>query len=400
MYKISQKRLGDIVNFKRGYDLPSYNRIDGKYPIISSSGVSGYHSEFKAEGEGLVTGRYGTLGEMYYISGKYWPHNTALYATDFKGNYPKYVYYLMKCLGNLKTSDKSTVPGINRNDLHEINVPYINPEHQKPLADFLYLIDSKIELNNRINAELETMAKILYNYWFVQFDFPDADGKPYKSRGGKMVWNEELKRQLPEGWETVNLGRLLSKDTTTKKIPASEIMQEGAFPVIDQSVSYISGFTNEVDAIIKCDVPRIIFGDHTRVLKLINFDFARGADGTQVILSNNPRMPQHLLYHSLMKIDLSNKGYARHFKFLKDVPLVLPDIHYSERFDNTVNPYFKKIRHNIFENKQLSDLRDWLLPMLMNGQVKAGGYAAEEEEEEQSYMIAAESEVEYGKGKK
>lgn len=138
--------------------------------------------------------------------GKYWPHNTALYVTDFKGNYPKYAYFLMKCLGNLKTSDKSTVPGINRNDLHEIIVPYIRIEFQKPLADCLYNIEKKIELNNRINAELEAMTKTLYDYWFVQFDFPDKNDKPYKTSGGTMVWNEELKREIPEGWEVKELG--------------------------------------------------------------------------------------------------------------------------------------------------------------------------------------------------
>jgi len=127
MIKSNKKRLGDIVNFKRGYDLPFYNRKDGSYPIISSSGISGFHSEYRAHGEGLITGRYGTLGEVHYVNAKYWPHNTTLYVTDFKGNYPKYVYFLLKCLGNLKTADKSTVPGINRNDLHEIEVPYLSP---------------------------------------------------------------------------------------------------------------------------------------------------------------------------------------------------------------------------------------------------------------------------------
>src|SRR6185437_14179751 len=112
MSKAIGKRLGDIVTFKRGYDLTASERLSGTYPVISSGGITGYHSEYKRDGEGIVTGRYGTLGEVYYVNGKYWPHNTTLYSSDFHGNCPKYVYYLMKCLGNLKTSDKSTVPGI------------------------------------------------------------------------------------------------------------------------------------------------------------------------------------------------------------------------------------------------------------------------------------------------
>lgn len=131
------KKIGQIVNFKRGYDLPSHMRADGKYPILSSAGITGYHNEYKAEGEGLVTGRYGTLGEMYYVNDRYWPHNTALYVTDFKGNYPKYVYYLLKSLNSLSQSDKSAVPGINRNDLHELKVPYVERKYQIPIAAVL-----------------------------------------------------------------------------------------------------------------------------------------------------------------------------------------------------------------------------------------------------------------------
>ena len=116
MSNVTLKRLGDLINFKRGYDLPEKDRIIGSYPVISSAGISGFHNEHKAEGQGVVTGRYGTLGEMYFVEGKYWPHNTALYVQNFKGNDPKYIYYLLNCLGRIHTSDKSAVPGVNRNE--------------------------------------------------------------------------------------------------------------------------------------------------------------------------------------------------------------------------------------------------------------------------------------------
>ena len=207
MPAIESKRLGDILNFKRGYDLPARKRQPGEYPVISSSGISGYHSEYKADGEGIVTGRYGTLGTMYYINGKYWPHNTALYVTDFKGNYPKYVYYLLTCLGRMKTSDKSTVPGVNRSEIHEVNVPFLPRNMQENVANTLSSLDQKIEINNQINARLEVIVKTLYDYWFVQFYFPDENGKPYKSSGGKMVYNETFKCEIPDGWEVKELGK-------------------------------------------------------------------------------------------------------------------------------------------------------------------------------------------------
>ena len=125
MSKAVSKRLGDLINLKRGYDLPEHQRRPGPYPVISSAGVTGYHDEYMVEGKGVVTGRYGTLGEMYYVDGKYWPHNTALYVTTFKDNDPRYIYYLLSALGRIRTSDKSAVPGVNRNELHEIAVPAI-----------------------------------------------------------------------------------------------------------------------------------------------------------------------------------------------------------------------------------------------------------------------------------
>ena len=251
-------------------------------------------------------------------------------------------------------------------------LPIPDKTTQHKIATVLSSLDSKIELNNRINAELEAMAKTLYDYWFVQFDFPDTNGNPYKTSGGKMVWNEELKLDIPEGWQVTLVENVLIHESSKRKIPTSEIFPIGKIPVIDQSVDYISGFTNEEDSIIDAHVPRIIFGDHTRILKFINFDFARGADGTQVLLSNSKRLPQHLFYQTLLKIDLSNYGYARHFKFLKASLIILPEESVATHFDKMIESSFKMIRENIFQNQQLYSLRDWLLPMLMNGQVTVG----------------------------
>ena len=217
MSSVAAKRFGDLINLKRGYDLPESKRQSGTYPVISSAGISGYHNEYKVDGVGVVTGRYGTLGTMYFVDGKYWPHNTALYVTTFKGNNPKYIYYLMSCLGRIRTSDKSAVPGVNRNELHEMAVPAIEDKNQqKKIGDILSALDAKIDCNNRINAELEAMAKTLYNYWFVQFEFPDANGKPYKSSGGRMVYNDALRRAIPAGWMdgTLNdLGEIVGGST-------------------------------------------------------------------------------------------------------------------------------------------------------------------------------------------
>lgn len=248
-----------------------------------------------------------------------------------------------------------------------IRIPPLN--EQKVVADLLESIDKKIEINNKINAELEAMAKLIYDYWFVQFDFPDSNGKPYKSSGGKMVYNKDLKREIPDGWNNDYIENLLSQEIKTKKVPKTEYQNKGSIPVIDQSTKYICGYTNDEDTLITTEVPRIVFGDHTRILKLINFDFARGADGTQVLLSNDKRVPQHFFYHSLLKIDLSNYGYARHFKFLKQSRIIIPSYDISSLFEQKMISFYEQIKHNVLENNELTELRNWLLPMLINGQV-------------------------------
>ena len=240
---------------------------------------------------------------------------------------------------------------------------------QRRIARLLTTIDKKIELNNRINAELETMAKTLYDYWFVQFDFPDANGNPYKTSGGKMVYNETLKREIPEGWSSNALGHLIAKAPTVPKLKKTDYGASGKIPIIDQSADFICGFTNEDKFTISPIKAHVVFGDHTRIVKLVNFDYARGADGTQILISKSNNISDYLLYQIVNSIDLSNYGYARHFKFLKSIEVVEPDCNISEKYEQVVEPVFEKIKSGIFENIQLAKLRDWLLPMLMNGQV-------------------------------
>ena len=264
----------------------------------------------------------------------------------------------------------SAQPQLPISILETVSIPQLTLDEQKEIIFNIKSIDQKIQINNQINQELEAMAKTLYDYWFVQFDFPDQNGKPYKSSGGKMVYHPELKREIPEGWGVESVGNLLDKVTKAEKIENNSIEFIGEIPVIDQSQKYIAGFTNNEKALLQPQDGHVIFGDHTRVVKYINFDYARGADGTQVLISNNENISNVLLYHMIEDFDLSNYGYARHFKFLKEKTVIVPDKEVSSKFETQANVIYEKIKNNIFENQELTQLRDWLLPMLMNGQVK------------------------------
>ncbi|GEC73020.1 Restriction endonuclease S subunit [Flavobacterium flevense] len=372
--------LEELLQIKNGRDHKHLS--EGNIPVFGSGGIMRYGNQAIYNDESILLPRKGSLTNIQFVNKPFWTVDTIYYTVinKEKAN-PLYLYHYLKQLDLSYLNSGTGVPSMTFGAYYQVKVNLPSLDIQKKIAKVLSDLEAKIEVNNRINNELEAIAKTLYDYWFVQFDFPDSNGKPYKNSGGKMVWNEELKREIPENWKVKIVDDLLAKELTTTKIPSSEILEEGLIPVVDQSTNYIKGFTNDKTALIKAEKARIVFGDHTRILKLINFDFARGADGTQVLLSNNEKMPQHLFYHCLLKIDLSNYGYARHFKFLKDSTIIVPSKKIAIQFEKLVSSFYGKIKANIFQNQELASLRDWLLPMLMNGQVTVGGYEVEDDNE-------------------
>jgi type I restriction enzyme S subunit len=149
-----EKPLGEVITLQRGFDLPYHQRRAGPIPIVSSAGISGWHDKTPVEGPGVVTGRYGTVGEVFYVDGPYWPHNTTLWVKDFKGSEPRFIYYLLKTIDYSVASSKTGVPGVDRNDLHRILVKVPLRAEQRRIATILGSLDDKIELNRRMNVTL------------------------------------------------------------------------------------------------------------------------------------------------------------------------------------------------------------------------------------------------------
>ncbi len=263
----------------------------------------------------------------------------------------------------------SAQPNIGHPTIYNFEFQYPPYDSQIRIAKVLSSLDSKIALNHRINAKLEQIAKRLYDYWFVQFDFPNAEGKPYKSSGGAMVYNSVLKREIPVGWEIFPISKILDKYPTTKKYSKAEFLKEGKFPIVDQdSSSFIAGYTNENDNTLK-RFPAVLFGDHSTCVKFLNFEFCRGADGTQILYSNDERISQYYLYHTVKELHIPNPGYSRHFKYLKELPIIIPPLELAKAFKNIVYPNYQKQTNCTNQIVKLTALRDKLLPLLMNGQV-------------------------------
>lgn len=373
MREWSKCELGDALTLQRGFDLPSQSRLEGKIPIVSSSGITDFHSEYKVEGPGVITGRYGTIGEVFYLKENFWPLNTALYVKDFKGNDKRFCAYLLSNLDIKGLNAAGAVPGVNRNHLHKIKIKYPPLPQQKQIASILSAYDDFIENNLKRIKLLEELAQRTYEEWFVKF----------RVNGVQLEVGEN---GLPEGWESIKIDQLLDKVQPSGKTLSTEICSVGKYPVIDQSRDFIAGYIDNEERLVKSERPVIVFGDHTRILKFVNFPFVRGADGTQVILSKEERMPQHLFYHALLRVDLSNYHYARHFKFLKDCEVVVPSRKVAQLFETIVTPKFDIIRNLRNQNRVLKESRDILLPRLMNGKIEVGGdeflgMVAEEREE-------------------
>lgn len=190
-------RLGDVVTLQRGHDLPDSQRQDGEVPVVSSSGITGRHSVAKATAPGVVTGRYGTIGEVFFLQEDYWPLNTALYVSDFKGNDERFVAYLLKdVLGNYQ-SNKAAVPGVNRNVLHEIKTRCPSRNIQERIAGILSAYDDLIENNHRRMALLEDAARQLHREWFVRLRFPGCE-------------HMRIIDGVPIGWERKAVAQLTS----------------------------------------------------------------------------------------------------------------------------------------------------------------------------------------------
>lgn len=286
---------------------------------------------------------------------------------------------------------------------------------QQKIASVLSALDNKIELNNKINAELEAMAKMLYEYWFVQFEFPNGEDIPYKSSGGKMVYNEVLKREIPAGWTVENI------------LHMSELVGGGTPNT--KEAEYWNG---DIPFFTPSDANSLIFSISTKdsitekglkesSTKLFQkgtiFLTARGSVGNIMIASKPMAMNQScyalkakdpnyvFLYFSAMGMIgyLKAKSTGSVFNSvvsndIKYTPVLIPDLKYREDFERIAAPFFKRILSNLKQNQKLTQLRDWLLPMLMNGQVKVSdNYERDSIAIPKEMDIAAEPVMEYQK---
>ncbi|MCI6653500.1 MAG: restriction endonuclease subunit S [Ruminococcus sp.] len=306
---------------------------------------------------GSIGGVYVVRDEKIGISS-----SVAIFRADINKVLPQYLAYFLKSPSfdaQVQAIKGGVAQGfMSLGKLGTVNISYPDDiEYQNRIIDILSSYDDLIENNQKQIKLLEEAAQRLYKEWFVDLRFPGHE-------------DVEIVDGVPEEWNKELIGNIIGKVSRTKQIKTADYLLEGSIPIIDQSRDFIAGYTNENDAIVNVGVPVIVFGDHTRILKYIQFPFAKGADGTQLIISDRDNMPQSLLYLSLIAVDLSNYHYARHFKYLKAESVLVPTQKIADEFDRLVSPMFNQVQKLRDKCNKLSQARDRLLPKLMSGEIE------------------------------
>lgn len=312
--------------------------------------------------------------------------------------YPKFMAFYLRSPLFRKTMTNNAVLTL-RASLNEEIFSYLDlllPDYDEQVkaGDFLFLLSQKIDCNNRINAELEGMAKALYDYWFVQFDFPDANGKPYKSSGGKMVYNTTLKREIPEGWESGHLGQFISleRGATYGKEDVCTSSTRGAIGIL--RATNVTGNVVDADDLVYVPASRV---SPTQTITKFSTLIVMSSGSKEHVGKNGIYFFDEPLGFGAFCSKITTDATARYFvntflqafwfkayiknqclgtninnltnDHINDCPIIRPNEGILRGFEDAVKAQYEKMAVNAMENQQLAQLRDWLLPLLMNGQV-------------------------------
>jgi type I restriction enzyme S subunit len=349
--------LGDVCELKRGYDLPRGSRVDGTVPIISSSGPTGFHNEAKVQAPGVVTGRYGTLGEVFYISEDFWPLNTALYVRDFKGNDPRYVAALLRSMNLAQYDGAAAVPGLNRNQLHTVPVRIPPSDVQRVVASVLGALDDLIDNNGRRVEVLEEMTRASYREWFIHFRYPGHEN-------AALV--DLPLGALPEGWGwgQVDAHFLLQRGFD---LPASE-REPGSVAII--GASGVQGFHSTA----KARGPGLTTGRSgtVGVVTYVPDDF--WPLNTSLWVKEFRLSTPRYAYFLLSSIDLMQSASGAAVPTLNRnvvhaLPATCPPRSLIELWDGVAAPMFDSMDVLRRQSRRLEELRDLLLPRLVTGQI-------------------------------
>jgi type I restriction enzyme S subunit len=372
--------LGDLVTFQRGHDLPREEMKNGIYPVAGSNSIIGYHNKFTSDFPGITIGRSGNIGNPQFHKTKFWAHNTTLYVKEFKCVDPSFFFYLLKTLDFSQLNSGSAVPSLNRNFIHpfKVKVPSSLPT-QTAIAEILSSLDDKIELNNKINKELEDLAQTLFKRWFINFEFPNENGEPYKSSGGEMVESEL--GEIPKGWEVktlkdeflLNMGQSPNGDTYNTICDGMIFFQGRSdfgfrFPSIRMYTNDPKKIAKKFETLISVRAP---VGD-------INMASEDCCIGRGLGSISHPFKLYTYTYYKMLSIQVELKSYDNegtvfgsiNKETLGNIKSIIPPIDICKSFNDLSVANDGLIFNMVNECQQLTNLRDTLLPKLISGELE------------------------------
>jgi len=390
--KWQDKKLGDVIQLQRGFDLPIQDRKPGRVPVVSSSGITGTHSEAMVSSPGVVTGRYGTVGNVFYIEQDYWPLNTTLFVRDFKKNDPRFVSYFLRTVDFLSCSDKSSVPGVNRNDLHRMRVRVPPFSEQRAIAHILGTLDDKIELNRRMNETVEAMARAIFKSWFVDFDPVRAkmEGRQPSGMDAETAalfpdaFQDSPLGKIPKGWVVKRLGNLV--DSIVERVDATPAKDEERYIALDDMPSRRIDLStwrpgSEVNSsIVRFRRGDVLFGAMRPYFHKVGLAQFPGITRTTtfVLRPKRDELRHFALWHfsSDEVVDHATTAsvgttipYVR-WDALANYEIPLPPGRILASFEQAATPITESIALNGRQSRTLAAIRDALLPKLISGEIR------------------------------
>ena len=372
--------LGELITLQRGHDLPSSKRAEGCIPIMGSSGITGYHNKAKCIGEGVIVGRSGnSMGEVSFVDEDYWPLNTCLYVTDFKGNDPKYIYYLLKTVNFDQFNSGSAQKSLNRNAVYPFEVHATrNKEVQREVGNCLSRIESKVTLNIQTNQTLEEMAQAIFKSWFVDFDPVKAKLNGEQPKGmdaaTASLFPEKLVESelglIPDGWKVKPFSEWV-KITKGKNITKKTIV-EGDVPVVAGGLkpAYFHNAHN-------VNGPAITISASGANAGYVNLYFENiwASDCSYISQSATPMffLQYVALRYNQKKIFDMQTGAAQPHIYPRDferLMVAVPNEELCRKLEDVFSSFFGTIANNKQQNIELAALRDMLLPKLLSGEIE------------------------------
>ncbi|WP_330924951.1 restriction endonuclease subunit S [Candidatus Sororendozoicomonas aggregata] len=419
------KPLGELIVLQRGHDLPAQNRKEGSVPIMGSSGLTGYHSVAKILGPGVVIGRSGnSMGEVSFSAKDYWPLNTCLYVTDFKGNDPLYIYYFLQTIDFDQFNSGSAQKSLNRNAVYPYEVLFTqNKFEQKLIGKVLANLDNKIQLNRQTNQTLEQMAQALFKSWFVDFDpvidnalaagnpippalatraesrkslHGSADNTPQLPEHIRALFPERFTHHpdrgwIPEGWEVNPIGKVIDNvGGGTPKTKEGTFWIGGTHPFCtpkDMSSLTSKTLLETERHLTEAGVAKISSGQLPQGTVLMSSRAPIGylaitdvpVSVNQGIIAMKPNelfSSEYILSWAEASMEeVVSRANGSTFleiskKNFREIPFLIPSADVLKQFDAIAKPYFQRITSIQKDVDQLTKLRDTLLPKLISGELR------------------------------